>query len=373
MERLIYWIALVLVKVLQILPARVCDQVGQAVGLLAWCIMPGYRGLVCRNMEVAYGEHKTRKEINKLCLEHFRALGANLAGAAHFFGAKEQEIRSHTQLEGINFLLEAHRKGRGVVLAISHIGNWEMFAQACFYVPQVRFGTIYQRIHNRYLDNWLTRIRQKRGVRTFERRSGLNEAVKFLKSGGVLGVLVDQHAGDSGLWTPFFGKLASTSPLAAVLATRTGASVVPVAVFRSGCAFWRICVWPEIPANCSVEELTARINRVLEEQILVSPRDWFWVHNRWKLPRPHFLLANVKRGIYYSPSKNFEKLQKLRILIRTSNWLGDAVMNVPAVRAIRMGRPDLHITILSPEKLVEFWKEIQAGDEVLGIPQSWGA
>ena len=100
-----------------------------------------------------------------------------------------------------------------------------------------------------------------------------------------MGVLVDQHAGDSGVWTPFFGRLASTSTLAALLAARTDAAMVPMAVYTDGTAHWRVAISPALaapPAGQAPDAnlITAEVNKVLEKQINVSPADWFWVHNR---------------------------------------------------------------------------------------------
>src|SRR5205807_9506194 len=63
-----------------------------------------------------------------------------------------------------------------------------------------------------------------------------------------------------------------------------------------------------------------------------------------------------------------QQLKPFRILIRSSNWLGDAVMSVPAVRAIKNGRPDAHVTILAPEKIAPMWKLISEVDEILALP-----
>ena len=51
-----------------------------------------------------------------------------------------------------------------------------------------------------------------------------------------------------------------------------------------------------------------------------------------------------------------ESLKPFRILIRAPNWLGDSVISIPAVRAIKSGRPDAHITVAAPEKIAPVWK-----------------
>src|SRR5271169_2439360 len=72
------------------------------------------------------------------------------------------------------------------------------------------------------------------------RTEGLHRGVTVLRNGGMLGVLIDQHAGDKGVWTPFFGRLASTTPFPAVLAKKTGAALMPVSIVTSGIARWRV-------------------------------------------------------------------------------------------------------------------------------------
>jgi lipopolysaccharide heptosyltransferase II len=121
--------------------------------------------------------------------------------------------------------------------------------------------------------------------------------------------------------------------------------------------------------GASVAVLTSKINRVIEEQIRRAPEDWFWVHNRWKTPEPNFLLANYKRGIYLPPGISASDLKPFRILIRSSNWLGDAVMSVPAVRAIKGGRPDIHVTIAAPDKIAPMWKLIPEVDAIVPLPE----
>lgn len=370
MERLVFYIVAILLGMIQRIPPRLCDAVGRMGGFVAWLLLPGYRRLVQRNLTIAFGEEYSAGAIRRLARQHFSQLGANLLGAAHFFAASEKKVRAHTSLENLEILRAAHARGRGVVLAISHIGNWEMFAQACFYARDLPFGTVFQKVHNRYVDAAITRFRRRLGVRTFDRKSELNSAAAFLRTGGVLGVLVDQHAGPSGIWTPFFGRLASTSPLAASLATRTGAAIVPVAVYSAGPARWRIVIREEVSfaPEATTEEVTVAVTRTLEEQIRQSPLDWFWVHNRWKLPHPEFLLGRTKRGIFLPQDFPAASLQRLRMVVRASNWLGDAVMNLPAVRAIKASRPDAWVAVLTPKKLADFWHSIPEVDEVLALP-----
>ena len=165
---------------------------------------------------------------------------------------------------------------------------------------------------------------------------------------------------------PFFNRLCSTSPLPATLAIRANAAVIPSAVYTSGFARWRVVVEEEIPYDpANPERLTADINAVLERQVRQSPADWFWVHNRWKTPWPHLLLGKQKHGIYLPPGTEASQLFPYRFVVRSPNWLGDAVMSQNTVRAFKHGRPDARLSLLTPAKLEAFWKSISEIDEVI--------
>jgi len=369
MDRFVYWIALAVVSTLRLLPISICFALGSVLGIAAWMILPGYRRLAKENLSRALGKNHSRFAIWRMTLRHFARLGANICSSFRVAAMTEPQVRKCATIENLEAVTNALHRGKGVVLMISHIGNWELFAQANFHAAPYPTGTVYQAIRNRYIDDLINGDRRRNGVATFDRKRGLGKALTLLREGGLVAVLVDQHAGPSGIWTPFFDRLCSTSPLAASLAIGTGAAIVPMAVQTTGFAKWKIIAKPEILIDSDdPAAITARVNTVLEQQIRDSPEDWFWVHARWKVPWPDFLLARSKRGVYLPDGYDPMTLQKFRILIRSSNWLGDAVMSAPAVRAIKAGRPDAIVTVLSPAKLADFWRAMPEVDEVIAIP-----
>src|SRR6202007_2503479 len=93
---------------------------------------------------------------------------------------------------------------------------------------------------NRFIDAHVRRTRGQTGLELFDRQQGFQPVIDLLRSGGGVGVLSDQHAGDHGLWTPFFGRLASTSSLPALLTKRTGAALLGTAIYTDGQARWRM-------------------------------------------------------------------------------------------------------------------------------------
>ena len=362
--------------VVRAIPLRLLFSLGELLGFAAWALLGGYRRLAQRNLAIAFATEKTPAELRRLTRRHFQRIGANLLASLKLGTMPLEKVAARVLLENDELVHDELRAARPVVVALSHLGNWELFAQIFpRYFGYVRNGTIYQQLGNRYIDEHVRQKRARAGVELFDRRHGFNKAIGLLRAGGVLGILSDQHAGDHGLWTPFFGRLASTTPLPALLAKRTGASVISAAVYTDAPARWRMVFSQRLDRpELSVPAVTAKANNAIADQIRHAPEDWFWVHNRWKTPKPNFLLTEYKRGMYLPPDMPADQLKPFRILIRATNWLGDSVISAPAVRAIKHGRPDAHLTIAAPAKIAQVWKLVPEVDEVLAIPhRSLGA
>ncbi|MGH8095556.1 MAG: lipopolysaccharide heptosyltransferase II [Chthoniobacterales bacterium] len=371
---LFYRLALGLITAL---PVRFVFFVGRSLGFLAWLLLPNYRRLARRNVEIAFGEEKSATEKGRIVRRHFQFLGANLLSGMKLNAMPLEQVAPLVATEGTADVHGQLRVGRPVVLVLSHLGNWELFAQILpHHFGYTRLSTVYQKLGNRFLDRFVRQQRARFGVELFDRSEGFAEAIRLLRGGGMIGILSDQHAGDHGMWTPFFGRLASTSPLPGLLCKRTGAVLIAASLFTDAPGKWRMTF--SSPGDCpndSVEALTAQTNAMIANEIRRAPEDWFWVHNRWKTPRPNWLLSKYKRGLYLPPTLPQKDLKPFRILIRASSWLGDSVISVPAVRAIKRGRPDAHLTLLAPEKIAAVWRLTPEVDTVLALGKKslWSA
>ena len=351
------------------LPVRLLFALGSFLGLGAWLALPQYRRLARRNLEIAFAKEKSPRELRRIVRRHFQISAANLLCGAKMGSMPPEKLVRYVEPENLDVIHHELRAGRPVILLLSHIGNWELLAQMVpHYADYARIGTVYQKLGNRYIDQDVSRKRAGTGAELFDRSEGFHKPIELLRSGGLIGILGDQHAGDHGVWTPFFGKLASTSPLPGLLAKRTGAAVIAAAVYTEGPARWRMVFTARLDsAGESVNAVTAKANRTIEQQIRKAPVDWFWVHNRWKTPKPAFLLTHYKRGLYVPPEMPIQALKPFRILIRAANWLGDSIISMSAVRAIKAGRPDAHITIAAPQKIAAAWKLVPEVDEIISL------
>jgi heptosyltransferase-2 len=244
------------------LPLRFLFTFGSAMGWLAWWLVPKYRRLTLRNLEIAFQGEKAAAELRRIGRRHFQRSAANVACSLKMSSMPPEKIAAHVETENFDAIHRHLRAGTPVVLLLSHIGNWEIFANVFpQYVDYVSLGTVYQRLGNRYIDEHVRLTRTRSGVKVFDRAEGFHAPIETLRGGGLVAVLGDQHAGDHGLWTPFFGRLASSSPLTGLLAKRTNAAVVAAAAYTAGPGCWRMVFSDRLDTpGDSIPAITAKYN-----------------------------------------------------------------------------------------------------------------
>jgi Kdo2-lipid IVA lauroyltransferase/acyltransferase len=183
---------------------------------------------------------------------------------------------------GVTALEEAHREKRPVILVTGHFGNYDA-SRAALIARGYRVGALYMPMANRYFNEHYVKAISGIGTPLFPRgRAGLSAMVRHLRSGGMLGMLVDQHMGHGEELT-FFDRPALTALSAAELALKYNALLVPTyAVRRADGLSFDIIVEPPIPPG-TPEAMTQALNDSLEALVRQHLDQWFWIHRRWKV------------------------------------------------------------------------------------------
>lgn len=182
---------------------------------------------------------------------------------------------------GVVALEEAHAANRPVILVTGHFGNYDA-SRAALIARGYRVGALYMPMANSYFNDHYVRAISGIGTPLFPRgRAGLADMVRHLRSGGMLGMLVDQHM-RHGEELTFFGQEALTALSAAELALKYDALLIPTyAVRKADGLSFDIIVEPPIPHG-TPEAMTQALNDSLEALVRTHLDQWFWIHRRWK-------------------------------------------------------------------------------------------
>jgi KDO2-lipid IV(A) lauroyltransferase len=214
-----------------------------------------------------------------------------------------EQLQPHFEFVGAEKILphQANQGPQSRVVAIGHFGNFELYAHFGQFVPAFQCATTYRALRQPALNRLMQSLRQRSGCRFFERRTEA-AALKacMADTGLLLGLLADQHASRGALRLPFLGHDCSTSSAPAVFALRYRCPLHTAICYRVGPARWRIEAGDEIPTReggeaRSTREIMGDVNRAFEIAVRRDPANWFWVHDRWKQPKP--TIQNPQSGV----------------------------------------------------------------------------
>lgn len=297
-----------------LLTPSMAARLGAGMGWVAGRFSPGRRKVVERNLRIAFGREKSASELKKLADAVFLRNGANLIASLCTAGMSEKRLASVVRIENPELRGELGVSGKGVVVLLAHMGNWEVLAQAFTKLipPGSRAGTIYRLLNNPHMDAHMKTVRRRSGLELFEKRSNPLAMAAFMRSGGSLGILSDQRAEAAGEIVPFFGRMTSCTPLPAILARRLGVPVIGVSMRTEGRGRWVMKLH-----RLQSESTTLNCMQLLEEMIRESPADVFWLQDRWRTNRkaPLHLLGRPP-----TDEARIACTQVRRVLV----WLGDA-------------------------------------------------
>lgn len=269
---------------------------------------------------------------------------------------------------------------RPTLLCGPHFAYWEVLcSMPLLEQPFPELGAIFRPLDNPAADAFIQRSRERFGARLLSRRDGFQEAIRILRRRGWVGILHDQNAGAQGALTLLFDRICSSTELVGLLASKFDARVLSLYARRLG--FWRVeLVMEAVSHDGTSEGATLALNRWLEDRLRTDDElcaSWLWGHQRWKTqdaPTARFRLEQKRdllaedlrrRGLAAVP-------RRTRLWIRMPNWLGDVVMALPLVRALRRGRPDMEITLWTKPAHAAWLAHLGIADHVRALPAARG-
>ncbi len=286
-----------LFRLLCLFPPRMLGALGAGVGRVLYWLLPKFRDIALRNLRRAYPD-KDDAWHRRTAWACFAELGRSMLELPHVFLRSRGFLLERVEACGLEAFLRERKRAGGAILVSAHHGNWELGGlMLSAYVSDV--AMIYRPMRNASLDAFLRRCRQRFGMRTYSRFESMRWLPGFLRQGGALAIMVDQHM-SQGRQIPFMGHLACTTTLPAALALRQKLPIYSVSLHRQGRGFrFQLRFSPvSLPAPSGEKErdeyrimevVGERIARIIDER----PEDWLWIHKRWWILEhdPHALSA----------------------------------------------------------------------------------
>ena len=282
----VFWMA-------NLLNRKAALRMGVFLADIAYNCMGKFRRVALENVDTAFKNTITKERKKEIARNAFRTLAKTMIDFVRFGKYSKSELLALARhVEGLEHLESAMKNSPGGVIGMSsHIGSWE-YMGAWLVASGFPLAAVGKEQPDAGITKLMLQLRSDVGIEHIPRtRSGNKAIIKALNSKTILGLIADQNGGKSGIFVPFFDKMAATFKGPAQLAMKKKVPIIMIA------ALWEdneyiVKLFPPIEMvdtgddDADLYENTFRCQRQIEQLVREYPDQWLWGHRRWKTRPP---------------------------------------------------------------------------------------
>lgn len=281
--RLQYWIVMIFRFILLLFPQKLRFKFAEFLGWLGYVAIKKRRETALMNLKLAF-PNKSDKERKEIALESYKIMLKAFLCSLWF----KEYFKNKDNIKTVNreAFEKAYAKGKGVIVALMHMGNMEASVKA---VDGYSLVTVAKKQRNPYIDDFITESRERDLNLTLLKKSKgtSKELIKRLNNQNIIALFSDHR--DKGAIVDFFGESAKAPTGAVSLALKFDIPLLLVYNTFNEDNSCTVHVLDEIELvktdsfKDDVINNTQNLIHKMEDVIREYPEQWMWFHDRWNL------------------------------------------------------------------------------------------
>jgi len=229
-DRVVFHTYSLLGRALGALPEPVALGVASVVGDALFEVRDAHRDMISRNLRRVVGDLDD-ESLRRWAKRSFRAYARYWVEGARLGSTPRSEVLQHFVVEGFEHLEKGMAEGRGVVMALPHVGSWE-YGGAFLSAVGYPMTAVAERLEPPELFDYFVAQRAAMGLTIIPLGPhSMTEVMQAIRSGALVGLLSDRDLNDTGIDVEFFGEKTTMPGGPATAALRTGAVLLTAAVY----------------------------------------------------------------------------------------------------------------------------------------------
>ena len=279
-------------------PRRAAEPAAAFIGGLFHRLSDDRRAIHARHLQRAAGRPLGRAALERMLARSFRSYGRYWLEVLSADRLDREFVRTALDLENEHLLREAMDSGTGCVLALAHMGNWDL-AGAWLAAQGWKVSSVAEVLEPPEMFEFFCDVRRRMGINVYP-LDGTSAAARGLLSdlrdGASVALLAERDLTGDGVEVEFFGERTTVPSGPAALALRSGAPLMPAAVYQKDGGRCDAVVRPPVerPAGLSgraaVAAMAQAVVRELEDLIRRAPEQWHLYQPNW--PSDHGALRS---------------------------------------------------------------------------------
>ena len=238
---------------------------------------------------MAYHSALSRKEKKSIGIAAFMNLIDTIFGIIRRDGMRKEEVVENVTFVGAEIIEHYQKEGKNFILITGHYGNWELLSQSIAIKFNLHLVGVGRKIDSNVMDKILKKNRERFNVEMVYKKGAMKGCVKAINQGKVIGILTDQAIRkNQSIDVTFFGTSATHTPLASILSRKFGLDMIPAYISTEDYKNYTVKIYEPIASRKTENQeedlaiLTQLQSDITEKVIRSNPKQWFWMHRRWK-------------------------------------------------------------------------------------------
>ena len=228
--------------------------------------------------------HISQENLNEIVKLMWNNYGRVFAEYIFIKDFRNGKYSSNIKIEGQDILEKIKQTEQQVIFVSGHLSNFELMAMH-LEKTGIKLSAIYRPLNNIFLNPLMEKIRKKYICKHQIKKGigGMKKLMSLKKENFSTALMIDQRVSE-GIFSNFFDQRALTTTIPAQLIKKFKIPVVPIHIQRNNGANFKITIQKPIifSEENSIQNITDKLNYVLENLIKIKPEQWIWSHNRWK-------------------------------------------------------------------------------------------
>ncbi len=260
---------------------------GKMLGLVFYYLIPIRKSVVIENLTRAFPD-LSQKKIKNICKKNYQSFGITLCEIFALQRETTESIKTRFFYSDSSPMTDITPDSGRAVMLTGHFGNWELGAIAAAFFFNREITVLYKKQSNRYISEWMVRLRQKFGNKTVALGVSVREIYKVIKEEGIIGIVGDQRGPREAVKVDFMGIPTSVYTGTAEIALKTNTPIYMVFTIRQKDCRYEFRTlkldYTHLPGSFSekavkiCEIYMAELSKIIREH----PEQWFWMHKIWK-------------------------------------------------------------------------------------------
>lgn len=279
---------------LKVFPTECTDLLSVIGGTFAFMAAPKKRRVVADNQARVIGKSGGMLNCYWLAARAYVSYARYWIEALSIGNFSKADLDAKVSFHGFENIYKALGDGKGMIVTTPHLGNWDLGA-AWFAAKGYPITAVMENLEPKELFDWFANHRVSFGVRAIPASSNVfGELTKSLGRGEIVALVADRDLLSSGVEVEFFDEQTSIPQGVALLALRTGAPIIPTAIFMLPGGFHLAMALDPIVAKREgdlredIKRITEEVVKSFERLITAAPAQWHLFQPNWRSQSENF-------------------------------------------------------------------------------------